>query len=396
MSVPPVRSASAEDLAGLAALELAAAELLVEHVGPGVMDVPVPSGTERAAQPGFVLVAGDPAVGFAHVLTLGPLAHLAEIGVVPAHAGHGIGSALLDAAMAEAARRGCVGMSLTTFADVPFNRPFYARRGFHALPETPPPLRAIREAEIAHGIDDLGRRVVMFRPIGDPVVPAPAVSVIPVRDGATGLEVFVQHRVATMDFAAGAVVYPGGRVDPSDAETEAGPPEHLRSVATELAGTAYIAQAADPVRAAGTLLACGVRELWEETGVRVDPAALVPWDNWVTPPGLPKRFDVVFFVVHLPVADGWAPVNTTTEAHRAEWTPAAELVRSAEDGHTHLMVPNRTILDELVSLGSVAAILAHRPVVEAVHWDTTAPRPRPAGPRVSGSGTADGPSSSAR
>ncbi|MBR7560302.1 hypothetical protein KC218_27520, partial [Mycobacterium tuberculosis] len=39
-------------------------------------------------------------------------------------------------------------------------------------------------------------------------------SVIMVRDGDSGLEAFVQHRVTTMDFAAGVVVFPGGRVDP--------------------------------------------------------------------------------------------------------------------------------------------------------------------------------------
>ncbi|CAM4119988.1 hypothetical protein [Janibacter anophelis] len=49
-----------------------------------------------------------------------------------------------------------------------------------------------------------------------PVVPRPAVSVIPLRDGPDGLEAFVQHRATTMDFAAGVVVFPGGRCDPSD------------------------------------------------------------------------------------------------------------------------------------------------------------------------------------
>ncbi|MDN6379327.1 MAG: NUDIX hydrolase, partial [Brevibacterium aurantiacum] len=49
----------------------------------------------------------------------------------------------------------------------------------------------------------------------------PAVSVLMIRDGATGLEVFVQHRVSTMDFAAGVVVFPGGRVDPIDEQTAA-------------------------------------------------------------------------------------------------------------------------------------------------------------------------------
>ncbi len=56
--------------------------------------------------------------------------------------------------------------------------------------------------------------LMSFDPTAVPI--RPAVSVIMVRDGDSGLEAFVQHRVTTMDFAAGVVVFPGGRVDPVD------------------------------------------------------------------------------------------------------------------------------------------------------------------------------------
>ena len=62
----------------------------------------------------------------------------------------------------------------------------------------------------------------------------PAVSVLMLRDGDEGLEVFVQHRVSTMDFAAGVVVFPGGRVDPVDATTAptiAVPDQHVHTSA---------------------------------------------------------------------------------------------------------------------------------------------------------------------
>lgn len=56
-----------------------------------------------------------------------------------------------------------------------------------------------------------------------PIPPTPAevpirkaASVLLLREAAAGFEVFVQHRVNTMDFAAGMVVYPGGRVDLQD------------------------------------------------------------------------------------------------------------------------------------------------------------------------------------
>lgn len=373
-----VRLADPADLDRLPDLERRCDGVLAAYFGSSLPDAVLPTGAQRAAQPGFLLVVGKPAVGFAHVLTRDGVAHLDQLCVLPENARRGLGAALLRSAMGEAASRGMTGMSLTTYADVPFNAPFYARHGFVTLPHTPPPLEQQRAKEQAEGWDDLGPRVVMFRPIGAPVIPAAAVSVIPLRDGADGLEVFVQHRVATMDFAAGAVVYPGGRVDPQDTAAPVDlAADALGALADALAGTAYVGESLDPHAAARTLVACGVRELREETGVEADAGQLVPWDNWVTPPGLPKRFDVVFFVLHLPAGQGWMPTNTTTEAHLAQWTPARDILEAAARGDLRLMTPNRVILEELAALGSASAVLARDPRIEAVHLERSAPRPRP-------------------
>ena len=88
------------------------------------------------------------------------------------------------------------------------------------------------------GLDAGGPRIIMSVPLATTTVaPRPAVSVIPLRDGPGGVEVFVQHRQSTMDFAAGAVVFPGGRCDPGDVTAGAGIPlppeveaEHVRAL----------------------------------------------------------------------------------------------------------------------------------------------------------------------
>jgi 8-oxo-dGTP pyrophosphatase MutT (NUDIX family) len=204
-------------------------------------------------------------------------------------------------------------------------------------------------------------------PTGTPVPIRPAVSVLVVRDGSSGPEVFVQHRVQTMDFAAGAVVFPGGRVDPVDyARAQARAAEQgfdsARFAAHERAWAATD-MAAVPLHPA-VLLACGRREVEEETGSLLPGDCLLPWANWVTPPGPPRRFDTYFYVA--PASAAGLLRNTTTEAKRSEWLPAAGLLERGDAGELLLMRPTRTLLEELVDLGgwdAVRAASAHRSIV---------------------------------
>lgn len=215
------------------------------------------------------------------------------------------------------------------------------------------------------------------RTLADEPRPVPAVSVIPLRDGPSGLEVFVQHRVPTMDFVPGAVVFPGGRVDPPDVDLGASfdlPEGFVEQHIVRWAATGYVAESADPAASVRTLLATGVREMAEETGARVGASRLVPWDNWVTPIDWPRRFDVSFFV--LPT-DGDRLVNTTTEAHTSEWMAVDELVSRVEADEIAMVPPTRTAVDELQVLGSVDAVLALQPVIRPVRHDVATRRPRP-------------------
>ena len=181
-----------------------------------------------------------------------------------------------------------------------------------------------------------------------------------IREGAQGLEVFIQHRVSTMDFAAGMVVYPGGRVDAQDvaeAQSQAIP----QALAVEHAklwkdSSIWEKNEQQAVLDAGTLLAAARREIFEETGAHLDVAQLRPWANWITPPDNPKRFDTFFYVAQ--VQPGQEPKHQTTEADNSEWIRPTELLAKFERGEVGLMRPTRTTLEDLAALGTVAAAMS--------------------------------------
>lgn len=168
-----IRPARPSELRLLAAIEDAGVPLFRDHFGAGVVPAlvaPAPSGNERD-QVGTLLVAlvatdeGSEVVGFAHVLPYDAHAHLEQLSVLPAHGRRGIGAALVRAAMEEARWAGHEVMSLTTYRDVPWNAPFYARLGFAEVTDPEPFQRRLREHEVALGLDEPGARVVMEVPL---------------------------------------------------------------------------------------------------------------------------------------------------------------------------------------------------------------------------------------
>lgn len=374
LSVTSVRPATSADLDGLAALETAADVRFSEHFDTSGW-APARSGRERAGQPGQLFVVGEPVLGFAHLVELEHdghrHAHLEQLSVHPDAGGCGLGTMLLRAMLGTALDRGHDRITLVTFADVPWNAPWYARHGFVEVAGDPP---AHLQPLLRGGHLDGQRRIAMCRPLADDPVPRSAVSVIPLRRGPAGLEAFVQHRAATMDFVPGAIVFPGGRVDPQDEAAGARLAMPDRLVEEHLARLPHVARLGPGFLR--TLLATGVRELAEETGAVVDPQRLVPWDNWVTPLESSRRFDVEFFL--LPV-EGDELRHTTTEASHSEWLSLDDVVARTEAGELVLVPPTRTIVDELQTLGSLEAVLALRPTVTPVRHDVTPRRPRPSG-----------------
>lgn len=369
LSVTSVRRAEPGDLAHLAGIAAATGSSAV-HAGAS----------------GTVLVVGQPVVGFARVVDLagagGPHHHLDRLAVHPAAARRGLGTALLHAAMGVSLEAAGTRLSLLTAAGLPWGRTWCLEHGFTELTATAhsdlwAALAPVRAAEaLTSRSGDLPVALVAdVAALAAAVTPRPAASVIPLRQGRRGLEVFVQHRASTMDFVPGVVVFPGGRVDERD---------HSHGAALAVPGADEEAYAAHWARTAfagagwaRTLLATAVRELAEETGFVVDPRRLVPWDNWVTPIGSARRFDVAFFV--LPVGSGEVLGHTTSEASHSQWLPVAELAARTQRGALSMVAPTRTIVDELCALGGLDAVLRLRPRIDAVHHDLTANRPRPPG-----------------
>ncbi|MEV6650801.1 GNAT family N-acetyltransferase [Streptomyces sp. NPDC051219] len=82
-------------------------------------------------------------------------AHIEQVSVHPQAARRGVGRALIDHLAAHACAEGLAALTLTTFAEVPWNAPYYSRLGFHVVdgPGLTPGLREILRAEAAHGLD---------------------------------------------------------------------------------------------------------------------------------------------------------------------------------------------------------------------------------------------------
>lgn len=172
----------------------------------------------------------------------------------------------------------------------------------------------------------------------DPVEPRLAATVVLLRPP---FEVYLVRRSASLAFAAGMYAFPGGAVDPVDYQGPA------LGTAPRLGRSEADTQAV--VRAA-------VREVAEETGVRLATGDLVPWSRWITPEFEPRRYDTSFFLARLP--DGELPADPSGEADRAEWIGPSDAVARFDSGALAMLPPTITTLQELAELDSVAAALA--------------------------------------
>lgn len=117
---------------------------------------------------GHAWVAIDPSghpIGYIVSDVVDGCAHIEQVSVAPAHARRGMGTALINRLDADAAAENRPALTLTTFRDVPWNAPFYARLGFVVLgpAEQGPELRALIERE-ASLIPGDAARVAMRRP----------------------------------------------------------------------------------------------------------------------------------------------------------------------------------------------------------------------------------------
>ena len=196
-------------------------------------------------------------------------------------------------------------------------------------------------------------------PVSEPRL---AASVILLRNAPAGLEAFVQHRVSTMDFAAGMVVFPGGRVDAVDQAGWDYPADLLRSHAAAWSQSSIAADTSQAEENSGVVLAAAIREVQEEAGLDIDAADLRPWANWITPVDMPKRFDTYFYVAKS--SPDAQPRHQTTEAWQSLWMPVTGILEAEASGQLKLMPPTYYLLKEMAVFESVDAVWsAEHPVV---------------------------------
>jgi 8-oxo-dGTP pyrophosphatase MutT (NUDIX family) len=227
-------------------------------------------------------------------------------------------------------------------------------------------------------------------PHATPVTPAPAATVVVLRDGQAGLEVYLQRRTMAMGYAAGLWVFPGGRVDPADQDpaleawwSGPGPVAWAARLGLGLAearGT-VVAACRECLEEAGVLLAdptpdpaalaaarqdllAGGRSFGQvlaALGVRLDSARLRYWAWWVTPEAEPRRYDTRFFVAGLPA--GAAATVHGLEAEREHWhpvrtAPAGPLLDADAQAPAGMLPPTWCTLRELAAFSSVSEVLA--------------------------------------
>jgi GNAT superfamily N-acetyltransferase len=152
--------AAALDLPALPGIESAAGSAFADIGMVEVADDIVPTVEElsRYLQAGRAWVAVDDAdrpVAYLIADLVDGCLHIEQVSVHPSRAHQGVGRALIDESARWAASEGLAGLTLTTFAEVPWNAPYYLRCGFEVVPEAllTPGLRDIRRAEAARGLD---------------------------------------------------------------------------------------------------------------------------------------------------------------------------------------------------------------------------------------------------
>jgi 8-oxo-dGTP pyrophosphatase MutT (NUDIX family) len=222
-----------------------------------------------------------------------------------------------------------------------------------------------------------------------PAQPRDAATVMLLRSGSDGVEVYMLRRQASMAFAPGAFVFPGGSVDARDTDEQ---------VAWSGPGDAEWGRIFDaPPADARALVCAAVRETFEESGVllagesadsvvadttsdafEADRHALLdksvslaellgrrnlvlradllrPWSRWITPVVEPRRFDTRFFAAALPAGQRTRDVGG--EASEVAWVTPAKALQDWERGEIRLFPPTAVTLSELAACGDVETAL---------------------------------------
>jgi len=185
------------------------------------------------------------------------------------------------------------------------------------IPLPPVPISAELAARALEFLD--GKR--------EAVEPRDAATVILMRDGDDGPDVYLMERQASMAFASGMWVFPGGGVSAEDG-----------------------ADGRDPI------VAAALRETEEETGVVLGADDIHLWDAWTTPLFEPRRYRTWFFVARLP--EGQEARDISTESRRVAWLSARHIVEQTELGEMALLPPTYLNLLDIARHDDVEDVFA--------------------------------------
>lgn len=235
-----------------------------------------------------------------------------------------------------------------------------------------------------------------------------AATVMLVRDGSEGLEVFMLRRNLNSDFVGGAFVFPGGAVDPTDGGPEVdevvwGRDDAAASALLDLpsGGLAFwVAAIRESFEEAGLLLAYGpdgtIVDLQDPTvaarfaaaRAEVDAGGLRMVDlcrreklrlavdgihyfsRWVTPLGAPRRYDTRFFIAHAPQSQ--TPLHDDREVIAQLWVRPADALARHEAGELELIFPTIRTLEALSRFETADAAVEHAATVATI--DPVLPR----------------------
>ena len=180
-----------------------------------------------------------------------------------------------------------------------------------------------------------------------------------------------------MSFAAGAFVFPGGRIDPGDEELAGSEPAKvaaIRECIEESGVAAGLAPCPSPEVARSmqdALLASeSFAALLGHHGLQLDLQALTPFARWQPGPEVSRRFDTSFFVARAPDRS-WTPNPASGECVSARWTSPRQMLDAEARGAVKLIYPTRKTLERLTLHDSVDAVLADalaHPVVPITPW----------------------------
>ncbi len=204
----------------------------------------------------------------------------------------------------------------------------------------------------------------------------PAATVLLLRDGTAGIEVFMLQRHIDSDFVGGAFVFPGGKVDAADLEM----PEGTVTGGAHDDSSYRVAAIRETFEECGVLLArlqgqpIGVTELsspafvearnrlitrsapWDwrpwlaESGLVLDLGALAFWAWWVTPEGVHRRFDTRFYVAISP--EDHQASHDEVETTDSRWVRPADALAAARAGEVSIILPTRKNLEQLAAFPS--------------------------------------------